>query len=119
MLHLVMFFMFFGQAPLCFTSDDQMNWAVAYSLQLFSSHSHALPPPLWSAGQAWTETWTPREAEPPPSCVARSKRLSASVSHSAAALCVCISDSRTATYCVVLVFAFGKAATVSLVFVRD
>lgn len=29
-------------------------------------------------------------------------------------LCVCISDSRTATYCVVLVFAFEKAATVFL-----
>lgn len=47
-----------------------------------------------------------------------SKRLSACVSHSAAALCVCVSDSRTATYCVVLVFAFEKAATVSLVFVQ-
>lgn len=53
-----------------------------------------------------------------PAAWLNSKRFSACASHSAA-LRVCVSDSRTATYCVVLVFAFEKAATVSLVFVQQ
>lgn len=46
----------FGRAPLCFTSDNQMNQAVAYCLQFSSLHSSSIlppppPPPPWSAGQ--------------------------------------------------------------------
>lgn len=100
---------------MCFTSDGQMNWAVAYTLAVlfltFSSTSSSSPS---VAKTDWTETWTPREAEPPPSCVARLKPLVSVCYHILLLLCVCISDSRTATYCVVLVFAFEKAATVSL-----
>lgn len=104
----------YGQAPFCFTSDKKMKRTVAYCLQFsspsFLKRAYLLLLLLLLLGvlakSEWTETRTPQEAEPPPYHVAESKRLSACVSHSAAALCVCVSDSRTATYCVVLVFAF-------------
>lgn len=104
------------RASLCFTFDNQINQIVAYCLQF----SFSLQAYFFLCGMLakpdWTKHWAPWEADPPPCCVAR---LLVGVSHSAAALCVCVSDGRTATYCVVLVFAFEKAATLSLVVVQQ
>lgn len=109
----------FGRAPLCFTFNNQMNRTVASCLQLSSPLQAYFLLCGVLAKPDWTEIRAPQEADCLPDVWLNSKRLSACVSHSAAALCVCVSDSRTATYCVVLVFAFEKAATVSLVVVQQ
>lgn len=113
----------FGRAPLCFTSDNQMKRADSLLFaDLFPSFLKH------TSSSSFVECW-PNQTGLKPGLLGRlnhllavwldSKCLSACVSHSAAALCVCVSDSRTATYCVVLVFAFEKAATVSLVVVQQ
>lgn len=113
----------FGGAPSCFfTFDNQtkQTWRPVYgSLPFFPS---SVLPPLWSAGQTRLDSWVWGlfwGFSCLPCCVALLKSLRQRVSHSAAALCVCIPDSRFGTYCVVLVFAFEKAATVSLVVVQQ
>lgn len=79
---------------------------------------------LWSAGQTRLDSWVWVWAcwggsAASPRCVAPLESSRQRVSHLAAALCVCVPDSRSGTYCVVLVFAFEKAATVSLVVVQQ
>lgn len=104
----------------CFSTSNQMNRAAAYCLQ-FSSLKQ-------TSSSSSVERWPNQTGlkhgllgrlNHLPAAWLDLKRSSACVSHSAAALCVRLSDSRTATYCVVLVFAFEKAATVSLVVVQQ
>lgn len=106
-----------GRAPLCFTFSDQMDQTVACSLRLSSPLSSGILPPLLSAGQTRLNSGSlggQTASLPRGSTQNAFQRV-----HLILLLCVCVSDSRTATYCVVLVFAFEKAATVSLIFVQQ
>lgn len=116
---LLRWFFFFGRAPLCFTFSDQMDQAVAYSLW-FSS-------PFFFKHTFSSFECRPNQTELKsrllgrPNCLPAVWLDSDSFQRVHLILLLCVFAYLTAELplSVVLVFAFEKAATVSLVFVQQ
>lgn len=97
-------------------ASHEMNGDVTSSLQFSSPHSQAEFHLLCGvpAKPAWNEARTSQKAEPPFMQCGSTQSACRRVYLILLLLCVFgVSDSRTATYCFVPVFAFEKAATVS------